>query len=69
MDLLPEKPEGKTRTDGWELHRGIFKLEIRRNFLSGRTSTQWNRLSSEVVCAPSTDIFKKRLDIHLSGIV
>ena len=49
--------------------RGRSSLEIRRNFLMVRTIKQWNSLPPDVVGAPSLEVFKKRLDSHLSGMV
>ena len=38
------------------------KKEVRANFFTKRVAPVWNSLTEEVVCAPSVDCFKKRLD-------
>ena len=62
-------PEGRTRTHGWKFNRGRSNLEIRRNFLRVRTVKQWSSLPPDVVGAPSLEVFKKRLDSHLPGML
>ena len=66
IDLFSIVPEVRTRTNGWKLVRRRPNLEIRRNFLTVRTIKQWNSLPPDVVAAPSLEVFKKRLDSHLS---
>ena len=69
IDLFSIAPENRTRTNGCKLIRGRSNLDIRRNFLMMRTIKQWNNLPPNVVGVPSLDVFKKRLDSHLSGMV
>jgi len=45
------------------------KLDIRKIFSTMRVVKHWNRLPSEVVGAPSLEIFKARLDGALSNQV
>jgi len=44
-------------------------LDIRRKFFTQRVVTHWNRLSKEVVDAPSLEAFKARLDVALGSLV
>ena len=64
INLFSIAPEDRTRTNGWK-----SKLELRRNFLTVRTIKQWKFLTPSVVGAPLLEVFKKRLDSHLSGMV
>ena len=45
------------------------RLDIRRQFFTQRVVTHWNRLSKEVVDAPSLHAFKTRLDVALGSLV
>ena len=42
---------------------------LRRNFFAVKVVRHWNRLSSEVVDAPSLEALKARLDGALSNLV
>jgi len=42
---------------------------IRRKFFTQRVVTHWNRLSKEVLDAPSLEAFKARLDVALGSLV
>ena len=69
VKLFSKAPEGRTRSNGWKLIKERSNLELRRNFLTVRTINQWNNLPPEVVNAPTLEVFKKRLDSHLSEMV
>ena len=61
---------GSATTDHLRGHeRKLFKpragSSIRLNFYSCRIVESWNNLPREVVCAPSKDSFKRRLDKYL----
>jgi len=51
------------------LVEGRFSLEFRKKFLTVRVVRHWNRLPSEVVDAPSLEVFKARLDGALTNLV
>ena len=42
---------------------------MKRKFFTQRMVTHWNRLSKEVVDAPSLEVFKARLDVALGSLV
>ena len=53
----------------FKLRQGRFRLDIRKKFFTQRVVTHWNRLSKEVVDAPSPEAFKARLDVALGSLV
>ena len=59
----------RTRGNGFKLKQGRFRSDIRRKISIPRVVTQWNRLSREVVDAPSLRAFKARLDMVLGSLV
>ena len=59
----------KTRSNGFKLQEKRFLLNLRKNFLTVRAGRQWNRLPQSVVESPSLEVFKRRLDGHLSGML
>ena len=58
-----------TRSNGFKLREGRFRLDIRKKFFTIRVVKHWNRLSREVVEAPSLEIFRARLGWALSNLV
>ena len=44
-------------------------MDVREKFFTQRVVTHWNRLSKEVVDAPSLEAFKARLDVSLGSLV
>ena len=53
----------------WLVKEGRFRLDIRGKFFTKRVVRCWNRLSREVVDAPSLEVFKARLDGALGNLV
>ena len=59
----------KTRSNGFKLKEGRFRLDIRKTFFTMRMVKHWSRLPREVVDAPSLETFKVRLDGALSNLI
>ena len=59
--------ESRTRSHGFKLRERRFHLNSRNHFLMVRAVHRWNKLPRRVVESPSLEVFKSRLDEHLSG--
>jgi len=59
----------RTRSNGFKLREGRFRLDIRKKYLMIRVVRHWNRFPRVVVEAPSLETFKVRLDGTLSNLV
>jgi len=59
----------RTRSNGFKLKEGRFRLDIRQKFFTMRVVKHWNGLPREVVDVPSLETVKARLDGGLSNLV
>jgi len=56
-----------TRSNGFKLREGRFRLDIRQKFCTLRVVKTWHGLPRDMVDAPSPETFKVRLDRALSN--
>ena len=66
--LFTEPLEIRTKSSGFKLWERRFHLNSRKHFLTVRGVRRWNLLPRRVVESPSLEVFRRRLDEHLSGV-
>ena len=66
-NLFTAALETRTRSNGFKLQESRFHLNSRKHFLTVRAVRRWNKLPSRVVESPLLEVFRRRLDEHLSG--
>ena len=66
--LFAETLETRTRSSGFKLQERRFHLNSRKHFLMVRAVCRWNKLPRRVVESPWLEVFRRRLDDHLSGV-
>ena len=59
----------RTRGNGFKLTEGSLRVDIRKTCFTIRLVKQWKRFPTEVVDAPSLEMFKVRLDGALSNLI
>ena len=72
--LVSQVTSDRTRGSGLKLHQGRFRLDIRKNFFTERTSSlrvmePWPRLPREAVESPSVEIFQTHLNTVLCSLL
>ena len=60
--------EGYTRGHPFKIQKSPAVSRVRRSSFAIRVVNDWNSLPAEVVCAPSVNAFKARLDVHWAHI-
>ena len=69
LSLFERVDNSRTRGNGFKLKEERYRLDIRGKFFTMRVVRCWNRLSREVVDAPSLEVFKARLDGALGSLI
>jgi len=59
----------RTRSNGFKLREGRFRLDKMKKFFTMRVVKPWHRFPREAVEAPSLETFQARLDEALSNLV
>ena len=67
--LFKRVDSDRTRGNGLKLRQGRLRLDIRRKFFTQRVVMHWNRLTKDVVDAPSLKAFNTRLDVALGSLL
>ena len=67
--LFERVDDSRTRGKGFKLKEGRCRLDVRGKFFTERLVRYLNRLTKEVVDAPSLEAFKARLDGALGSLV